>query len=138
MQLPIITVITNIDHVNKNELEDFIKLYKLQIKNLKFTKIPLVVNTIDDIILFSRNLEESIHPIFLLSNKTGIGVDYMINFLNLLPLKKKYITSDIAEFDIQEHFTVNNKIIIGGIVTSGKISVGEKYFLGPDRTGNFK
>jgi GTPase len=138
MQLPIITIITHVDLLNKSELEEFIKLYKTQIKNLRFSKVPLVVNNIDDLILFSRNLEENILPIFLLSNKSGFGFDYIINFMNLLPVKKKLIKTEPAEFDIQEHFTVNNKIIIGGIVTSGKIIVGEKYYLGPDRTGNFK
>jgi elongation factor 1-alpha len=138
LQLPVITIITMIDMVSKTELDDYIKNYKMTFKNLKTCKVPLVVNSVDDLILFSRNLEENIHPIFLLSNKTGFGVESIVNFMNLLPVKKRLIPSETAEFDIQEHFMVEKKIIIAGIVTSGKIYVGEKYFLGPDKTGNFK
>jgi elongation factor 1-alpha len=138
MELPVITIVTMVDLVDKSELDDFIKIYKSHLKNLKVNKVPLVVSNVDDLILFSRNIEENIHPIFLLSSKTGYGVDYIINFMNLLPVKKKLISSELAEFDIQEHFMVNKKIIVGGIVTSGKIIVGEKYYLGPDKSGNFK
>jgi GTPase len=139
MQIPVITVVTMVDLLSKPQLDDFVKLYKNLIKSLKMNKVPLVVSNVDDMVLFARNLEESIHPIFLLSNKNGFGIDYLINFMNLLPIKKKLLTGyETAEFDIQEHFMVDKKIIVGGIVTSGKITAGEKYFLGPDKTGNFR
>jgi elongation factor 1-alpha len=138
MELPVITVVTMLDLCSKTELEEFIKNYKTNLKNLKIYKVPLIVSNVDDLILFSRNLEENIHPIFLLSNKTGLGIEFIINFMNLLHVKKNLVSSDSAEFDIQEHFIANKKLIVGGIVTSGKIVVGEKYYLGPDKNGNFK
>jgi len=42
-------------------------------------------------------------------------------------------------FDVHEHFIIeNNKLIVGGVVSKGNISVGSKYYLGPDKNGNFK
>ncbi len=43
-----------------------------------------------------------------------------------------------CQFDIQEHFSVREKIIIGGIVSKGKIVKGEQYYFGPNKLGNFK
>jgi GTPase len=138
MNLQIITVFTMIDLITKSELNDLIKSYKNLIKSLKISKIPLHVISEDDLVLFSRNIEEKIYPIITLSNKTGSGLDYLTKFLYLLSHKSLEKYEKYSEFDIQEHFTVDKKIIVGGIVSKGKIIVGDNFYLGPDKSGNFK
>ena len=64
--------------------------------------------------------------------------DYLTKFLYLLSHKNIDKYGNYSEFDIQEHFTVDKKIIVGGIVSQGKIIVGDSFYLGPDKSGNFK
>jgi len=153
MNLPIVSIITMIDLVNEGDIEDLIKNFKILIKSLKLKKVPLVIKSIDDISLFSRNLNENIHPIILVSNKSGGGINYLLNLLSLLPIQPNIKTvnclnDNLCQFDIHEHFIVGSekdikdtnacKLILGGIVSHGKIIVGQKYYLGPDKNGNFK
>jgi GTPase len=186
MNLPIVTIITMSDLVNQSDIDELIKNYKFLIKNLKHKKVPLVVNSLEDIMLFSRNLNENINPAIIISNKTGFGYDYLVNFLStlILPIfvgedsKNKYdiydkeicsdhdfqglnfnllnnqnssnvnnmnrdysnitdFTSNPCQFDIHENFMVEGRLIIGGIVSKGKIMVGNKYYLGPCKNGDF-
>jgi GTPase len=138
INIPVIAIITMIDDISKPELDELLKNYKGMVKSLKISKIPLVVNSAHDLVLFSRNLEEKIHPIFLISNKTGEGLENLTHFLYLLPNKCIYNIDKCTEFDIQEHFSVDKKVIIGGIVLLGKIIISGEYFLGPDKSGSFK
>jgi GTPase len=148
MNLPIVSIITMVDLVNHDDIDTLIQNYKFLIKNLKLKKIPLVVNSNEDISLFSRNLNENIHPIIISSNKSGYGFDYLLSFLKMVPsidsvlINKKNSDSNngnvYSQFDIHEYFNVEKDLIIGGIVSRGRIMVGHKYYLGPDRNGNFK
>lgn len=133
-------------------LDVFISDYKNLLKASNLKKISLIVASNKDIELFSRNIEEPIHPIFVISCKTGFGLDYLIDFFSLLTPKKKSIfslyksigldtTINIKEskFDIHEHFvSLDKKIIVAGFVSKGKLKVGEKYHLGPDKLGKFQ
>lgn len=47
-------------------------------------------------------------------------------------------TSCNCVFDIHECIRIDDKIIAGGIVSKGKFFVGQSYFLGPDKLGNYK
>lgn len=89
MKLPIITLITASDLIKPETLEIFINDYKAMLKKLKIKKIPLIVNSSKDIALFSRNIDEAIHPIFIISCKNGNGMDFLTDFLYLLPSSKK-------------------------------------------------
>lgn len=146
MNLPIISLITMSDLVNDYDMEELIKNYKFLIKSLKLKKLPLLIKSFEDISLFSRNLNEKIHPILVLSNKSGMGLEYLVNLLKLLPTQHSMINLSaddmFCQFDIHEHFLVtekeSSKLIVGGIVSRGKIVVGQQYYLGPDKNGNFK
>ena len=48
------------------------------------------------------------------------------------------ISSPLSQFDVQEHFTVNGKTILGGIVSKGIIKKNDTYYFGPNKLGNFK
>lgn len=141
MKLPIITLITASDLIKPETLEIFINDYKAMLKKLKIKKIPLIVNSSKDIALFSRNIDEAIHPIFIISCKNGNGMDFLTDFLYLLPSSKEKISfklkTDVV-FDIHEHFVNSDKkIIVAGILSKGKLSLGQKCYLGPDKAGNY-
>jgi GTPase len=141
LDICVITILTHIDLITEEELEAFIKDYKYLIKSLKLSKLPVHINTKDDVNLFSRNLDENIHPIFTISSKSGVGYELLLYFISLLTnnnkIKNNY-NPTMSQFDIHEYFSVDKKIIIGGFVSKGRMVVNEKYYLGPDKNGNFK
>lgn len=132
-------------------LEVLVTDYKNLLKSMKFRKLSLIVNATKDISLFSRNMDEPIHPIFLISAKTGLGLDNLTLFLSKLPSRRNNnnkvkgnssntleLENNSFKFDIHEHFVnQQKKIVIAGFVNRGSISIGQKCFLGPNKQGIF-
>jgi GTPase len=48
------------------------------------------------------------------------------------------ISSPINQFDVHEHFIVDGKTILGGVVSKGIIKKNDVYYFGPNKLGNFK
>ena len=145
MKLPIITIFTKIDLIKENEIKDLIIKYKNTVTKLKNGLIPIIMKNNDDIVLFSRNIhEKNINLTFLISNLKWDGINLFKSFLSTLPVNNKLedelkqIEMEKMEFDIHETLIDNNKIILNGIVSKGKIKSKTKYYLGPNNEGNFK
>ena len=149
IDLPIITIINKIDLISEEELKIVIKKYKDTIKGLNLGKIPLVLKNDKDVALFSSNMDEKdILLIFKVSTLTWEGgLNLFKNFLSLLPQvnnrisnkeKKKELELEKMEFDIHEIIYKETNSILIGIVSSGKLHINSKCFLGPDSSGNFK
>jgi GTPase len=149
IDLPIITIINKIDLVKEEELKDFVKKYKEAIRGLNLGKIPLVIKDNEDVALFSSNLEEKdILITFKVSTLTWEGgLNLFKSFLSLLPQvnnrigtkqKEKDLELEKMEFDIHEIIYKETNSILVGIVSSGKLHINSKCFLGPDSSGNFK
>lgn len=86
MALPVIIIITKIDLLPEEDQLLFIRQIKFVIKyECNSSRCPLLTKSQEDIVMFSRTMEESIIPIFLVSNKSGSGLDFFINYLNMLP-----------------------------------------------------
>jgi GTPase len=143
--LPIVTIITKVDLINEDDLADLLNNFKCILKAQKKGKNPLLVQDKNDIVTFSRNITEGILPVFLISNKKGIGLDLFINFLNLMPdstsqnnFENLSLNEKETLFDVLEIIIVENKLILLGIVTKGVIVKDCVYKLGPDSNGNFK
>ena len=148
-----ISIITQIDNVTDLELENFMINYKQFVKLFSKRKIPLIMKSEEDVSIFSRNLNENIHPIFLVSSKTGNGIDLLTKLLkNINLVDNKYINNlmnmttylnfksfevNQSQFDIHDVFMFDKRIIVGGIVNKGNFSIGNQYYLGPDKQGNF-
>ena len=155
VDLPVITIINKIDLISDEDLKKVVKKYKEIIKKLNIElnkqKIPLVMKDNDDVALFSSNMDEKeILEIFLVSNLTWEGgLTLFKNFLGVLPdlnktsdkQKQKELELEKMEFDVHEVIYKENKethVILVGIVSSGKLRIKSKCFLGPDINGNFK
>lgn len=87
MDLPVIIIVTKIDLLDEEDQVIFLNNLNYVIKAQKSKKVPLVTKTQEDIVMFSRIMNENIIPIFMISNKTGKGLNMFINFLNVLPSK---------------------------------------------------
>jgi GTPase len=85
MNLPVVIIVTKTDLLATEDQESFLKDFKRILIDLNSKRNPLVTKTQEDIVMFSRNMQEPIVPIFFLSNKTGAGLELFRNFLNILP-----------------------------------------------------
>ena len=65
MNVPILIIITKIDMLHPEDLQSFVYNLKELIKSLKIDKNLVVVRNTDDLVLFSRNLDVSVIPTFL-------------------------------------------------------------------------
>ena len=161
VHIPIICVITMIDLIkdqNEQELLDFIE------KNIKYLSTvnpnlkPLLIRDKSDILDYIAKLSdngiENILPVICLSNVLGNNID-LFKFLIIslppsatrsIPLISNsfennafnLISSPINQFDVHEHFIVDGKTILGGVVSKGIIKKNEIYYFGPNKLGNFK
>jgi len=153
IDLPIITIITKIDLISKEELTKFINEYKETIIGLDLGKFAQIIENDKDIALFSPNMDEKdILLTFLVSNLTWDGgLTLFKNFLSVIPKnsnnttdttdkdkQQKELDLEKLEFDIHETIYKEACAIVKGIVSSGKLRIKSQYFLGPDSSGNFK
>ena len=152
VDLPVITIINKIDLISDEDLKIFVKQYKETIRKLNTElnkqKIPILMKNNDDVALFSSNMDEKeILLTFLVSNlKWEGGLTLFKNFLGVLPdlnktsdkQKQKELELEKMEFDIHETIYREKNVILIGIVSSGKLRIKSKCFLGPDINGNFK
>ena len=160
--IPMICVITMIDLVkdqNEKDLYDFIeknlKFLSLVNKNIKSFFIRNESEVLDYITKLNNSYEiENYLPFICISNVKGNNIDLLKYLLTLLPtsasrtipllnnsFEKNYfnlISSPINQFDVDEHFTVKGKTILGGIVSKGIINKNDTYYFGPNKLGNFK
>ena len=152
VDLPVITIINKIDLISDEELKKVVKKYKETINKLNIElnkqKIPIVMKNNDDVALFSSNMEEKeLLLTFLVSSlKWEGGLTLFKNFLGVLPEvnktsnkhRQKELELEKMEFDVHEIIYKETNVILVGIVSSGKLRIKSRCFLGPDINGNFK
>lgn len=149
LKIPFIIVITKIDICKdrKNVLKETIIKVKKIIKLPGIRKIPININTNDDVLTSVKNIYNgSIVPIFFISNVTGEGLTFIKSFMNLLQPNKKYISDcknndekkNEVEMRIDSKFYVTGVgTVIGGHLIKGFVKIGDKLLLGPKNNGKF-
>lgn len=147
MNLPVMIIVTKIDLLLEEDKNIFLNNLNYIIKLQMSKKNPLVTKNQEDVVMFSRLMKESIIPIFLVSNKSGKGLDLFINFLNVLPSNNSslvdYNSKSNIQFDIHSILTLEKddtkeKIILVGILSQGSIEKNTQLMLGPNEKGEFK
>ena len=147
MHLPIISIITKVDLVNEEQKIRVIKELKASLLKLKIERIPIIMRNNDDIVLFSRNIQEkSLMLTFLVSNLQWEGLNLFKSFLSMLSVNNKLedelkeIEMEKMEFDVHETIRKEkeNLTILVGIVSKGKIKNTSTCYLGPDVDGKYK
>jgi GTPase len=137
LKIPFIIIITKIDlcKERKNVLEETLKDISKFLKYPGIRRIPFNIKNDDDIITSIKNVyNESIIPIFQISNVSGEGLNQIRTFFNILQ-KKPAITKEIevvVEYHIDNTFMVAGVgLVVGGNLISGTIKVGDKLLIGP-------
>jgi len=141
LKIPFLILITKIDicEDRQNVLKETITSIKKLLKLPGIRRIPYTVRNSDDVVSAVKNFHtESIVPIIQTSNVTGVGLDILTQFLNLVSCnpkntKKKETKENKVEYHVETTFSVPGVgTVTGGQLLSGTISVGDKLLLGPN------
>ncbi len=142
LKLPMFVVITKIDLTPQNVLNktknDLKKLFKIPGVN----KVPLIVKNNNDVILAAQHMEHgNVIPVFMVSTTNGQNLNFLQQFLNLLPAKKPMTQEQSKDFGayITEIFSVPGVgTVVSASIYSGSVSTNEKIYVGPFEGGTFK
>lgn len=142
LKIPFAIVLTKIDICanRQNVLNETISNINRLMKMPGLRRIPYKISNMDDVILCAKNVRsESVVPVFHVSNVTGVGIDFLKQFLNLLGKSSSNNKNDTnaVEMYLDNTFTVPGVgTVVGGQLVSGIIKVNDKLMLGPN-DGNF-
>ncbi|SNX86673.1 probable GTP-binding protein 1 [Melanopsichium pennsylvanicum] len=141
LSVPVIVCITKIDMTPAHVLESTLKQLAKILKSPGCRKAPVFVNDMGQVVESALRLEtERICPIFQISNVTGLNLDLLRNFLNILPQAgaAKFQVGQPFEFQISDIFSVPFVgTVVSGVVLAGSCRVGDSALLGPDSLGQF-
>ncbi|TFK25737.1 GTP-binding protein 1 [Coprinopsis marcescibilis] len=144
LSVPVVVCITKIDMTPPNVLAETIKQVVKILKSPGCRKTPVFVKSMETAVDIATSFgSDKVCPIFQLSNVTGVGLDYVRVFLNLLPSsegdKEKFALDQPFEFSITEVWSVPYVgTVVNGIVNAGSIKAGDAVMLGPDSNGNYQ
>ena len=142
LRIPFFIVITRMDStpdpVIKNTLETVTKLMKTP----GVRKLPYIIRKQEDVVICARNIKaDKIAPIFQISNVSGFNIDWVLEFINIIPLRKDWslLSKQPKELIIDSIFYVSGVgTVVGGIITRGTFKVNESLFLGPNSNGQYR
>lgn len=140
LRIPIILVITKIDMVNSEKIEQVLSdIFKL-LKMPGVDKIPLVIRGIDDVSVAVKTIQSGrVTPVFLISNKTGEGLNMLKLFLNLLPPRMRWEEKLDKPFMmyVDDKFNVKGVgVVVSGVVLQGSIGIDDYVQIGPFNDGS--
>ncbi|KPA84367.1 putative GTP-binding elongation factor tu family protein [Leptomonas pyrrhocoris] len=142
LKLPFFIVVTRIDATPPNVHEETVASIHKLLKIPTVRKLPYPVRRHDEVILAAKNLRhDRIAPVFEVSNVTGIGIPEVLQFINLLPIRKDWrlARTQPKEMIIDSTFFVTGVgTVVGGIITQGVFRVNDTVLLGPDGFGHFR
>ena len=133
MNIPFFIVLTKIDiapnNVKKRTISDIMSLFSRYRSNKKLgiVKTPFILNDESNgIIDFSTQV-----PIIPISNVTGEQVNFLKRFIDRLKPNIIFV-GDKLHFLIECVYAIKGiGFVVSGLVKSGKIQVGNTYFMGP-------
>jgi elongation factor 1-alpha len=144
LNIPFCFIITKIDLcANRgNILNETITEIKRLMNLPNIRKNVIIIENSDDALTASNNINSNnIAPVFKISNITFEGVETLLSFMNSLhppPLNEVESMNEV-ECYLDCKFNVKGiGLVIGGELTKGKISVGDKLYIGPNKNGDYK
>jgi len=132
--IPTIVIITKIDKVGKKRVEEVEKEISLVLKRVG--KVPFLIKNENDILVVKDKLE-IVTPILKTSSVTFEGYDLVYKLLNSLPLREKEISKPFLMYIDKVYNVSGVGIVLSGTIKQGKLEVGKKLLLGPNKQGKF-
>ena len=134
LKIPFIILLTKIDIVPENILEENITRINNMCKN-RIRKIPYHIKNMSDIVNVIKNIKsDSIVPIIQISNVTNHNLDLVKSLLNLLPIRNTFNQNidKPVELIIDNTYSVpGHSTIVSGMLKSGTIKVNDNLVIGP-------
>ncbi len=141
MKIPFIIVMTKVDLAPPNIIKETLKYIKNVIKKMA-RRVPYLVQNEDDLSVCIKQITSiDFVPIFKISNVNGLGLPLFKKFLNYIPPRKTFrkARNKTTRMQIQDTYTVDGVgTVVGGMIVSGKINVGDNLKIGPDSSGKFQ
>ena len=141
LKIPFIVIVSKIDIVPENVLEDNMKKIYNICKN-GARKIPYNIKSKEDVLSAVKKIKsDSIIPIIQISNVSNYNLDLLKFMLNILPVRNdyaEYINKPI-EFLIDNTYSVlGHSTIVSGLLRSGTVKVNDNIALGPFFDGSYR
>ncbi len=142
LKIPVFIAVTKVDAASEVRLQETLQEIHRVLKLPGVSKIPFLVKSMDDVAVAAKNMAGGrIAPIFLVSSKTGEGLELLTKFLNLLPPRLRWFEKLDEPFlvYVDDKFNVTGVgPVVSGLVLSGSVSVNDKVYLGPFLDGSFR
>lgn len=146
VDLPLLLVVTKTDLATPLQLQHTLASLRAALTAPPYKKVPMVVTSVDDAITCGSATHEAggaVVPIFLVSSVTGDGLDLLKQFLFVLPPKmtpkeREKSEQEVAQFQVDEVFHVDERVVVGGLLTAGVIPHGASLMLGPFDNCDFR
>ncbi|KAJ1503003.1 Short integuments 2, mitochondrial [Coelomomyces lativittatus] len=139
--VPVMIVITKIDMCPTPVLQETVTQLLKIVKSKGCRKLPMFIRNMEDVVkVASLFVSDRICPIFLVSNVTGEGLNYLRQFINLLPLmsQQKYDALKPTECLLSENFSIPGVgTVVSVTVMSGTVHLGDTLYLGPNAQGGY-
>ena len=141
LRVPVFVVVTKTDMCPAPVLKDTLGQLKRLLKGPGCRMVPLVVRTMDDVVVCARNMVgERIAPVFCVSSVTGAHLGLLRRFLNLLPTPKNWdaLAEEPLLYSVDGKYSVPGiGTVLSGTVLQGSVGAGDTVLLGPDAHGRF-
>ena len=141
LRVPVFVVLTKTDMCPAPVLKDTLAQLKRLLKGPGCRMVPLVVRTMDDVVVCARNMVgERIAPIFCVSSVTGTHLGLLRRFLNLLPTPKNWdaLAEEPLLYSVDAKYSVPGiGTVLSGTVLQGSVGASDTVLLGPDTRGHF-
>ena len=141
LKIPFIILLTKIDIVPENILEENITRINNMCKN-RIRKIPYHIKNMSDIVNVIKNIKsDSIVPIIQISNVTNHNLDLVKSLLNLLPTRNIFNQNSDKEVEliIDNTYSVpGHSTIVSGMLKSGTLKVNDNVLIGPFTDSSYK
>ncbi|KAI1720601.1 cupin superfamily protein domain-containing protein [Ditylenchus destructor] len=144
LDIPVFVIITKVDLVDDKQHERVLRSVENLISTLGRKIVAKRILCRDDIISCADSMpNREILPIFSVSSVTGLNLDLLTPFLNLLPqinpsiFKQCNITSNNSPLFYVDEIFQSEKVgtVVCGILSEGVIHQGQSIQIGPDKEG---
>lgn len=142
LKIPFIILVSKIDICKnrRNVLKETLSKIKKILKFPQVRKVPYIISSEEDVITAATNLKNnSVVPIFKISNVSGLGINKLKTFLSLLPTRNKIHNSNV-ELLVDTIFNIKGiGTVLGGHLLSGEVKINDVLKIGPiNKKGEFE
>jgi GTPase len=141
LKIPFIIIVSKIDIVPENILEETMKKINNICKN-GANKVPYNVKTKNDVLYVAKNIKnDAIIPIIQISNVTSFNLDLLKFMLNLLPVRNdfaEFINKPVELLIDNTYSVTGHSTIVSGMLRSGTIKINDIVSLGPFYDESYK